>query len=180
MKVSSLMMVRPVTVRPDTGVRTALRLLATHAITTMPVVDPRGRILGVVGEADLLGAGRESAVVEQVMRRTTVLVHPETDLDDVTRTLDAAGVKSLPVVDSADQVVGMVSRSDIVRMLARDDEVLQQDVTDALRAAGLHGWQVAVNNGTVDLCGAADGGTDGVRAGRVAEQVLGVAEVLIR
>ncbi len=180
MKVSSVMTAPPVTVRPGTTVRTALRLLATHAITTMPVVDDKGRILGVVGEADLVALGQGRDVVDHAMRRTTELVYPETDLLEVIRTLKASGVKSMPVVDAADQVVGMVSRSDIVRLLARDDGVLQQEIIDALCAIGLRGWQVVVHNGTVDLCGPAGEGSESDLARRTAEQVLGVSDVQVR
>src|SRR5215216_6539583 len=156
MKVSQVMSATPVTVHPETTVRAALRLLAEHAITTMPVVDSAGRILGVVGESDLLDADRLEAVVGPVIRRTSVVVNPETDLLEASYALKSAHLKSLPVVDAADQVVGMVSRSDV------------------MCAARLHGWQVAVHNGIVDLRVPADGASDVGVARRAAEQTLGV------
>lgn len=174
-KVHQVMSHNPVTVRPGTPVRTALRLLATHRITEMPVVDRRGRILGVVGEVDLMES-RPHTDIDQAMRRTTVLAHPETDLYEVSHILRNTRVKSLPVVDAADQVVGMVSRSDIVRMLARDDDLLQQEIVDALDAAGLRGWRVEVHNAVVDLVPPTDG-EDGSLACRTAENTLGVAMV---
>jgi CBS-domain-containing membrane protein len=180
MKVSKVMNTAPVTVHPSTTVHTALALLAGNGITTMPVVDSRGRILGVVGEADLLDTDRKKGVVGDVMCHHTVLVHPETDLTDAVKALTSAHVKSLPVVDAADQVVGMVSRSDIIRLLARGDSILQQDIIDAMCAAGLHGWQVAVHHGTVDLCAPRSEASDSDLAGHTAEQVLGVTDVQIR
>lgn len=174
MKVSQVMSGAPVTVQSGTAVRTALRLLAKHAITTMPVVDSAGRILGVVGEGDLLAAEHQHGIVDDVMRRSLVVVaHPETDLAEVNRALEAEHVRSLPVVDAADQVVGMVSRSDVVRAFARDDGLLQQDIVDAMAAAGLRGWQVAVHNGIVDLRAPAEA-SDAAVARRAAEQVVGV------
>lgn len=177
MKVSQVMTPHPVTVSPGTAVRTARRLLAAHGITTLPVVDAQGRILGVVGEADLLDSGLKPDIVDHLMRRTTVLVHPETDLTEVSRILGRMRVKSLPVVDDADQVVGMVSRSDILRVLARDDDVLRQEVVDALCAAGLSEWRVAVHNGVADLTAPAGDQSGGLLARSTAAGTLGIDTV---
>lgn len=156
MKVAQVMNARPVTVHADTSVVAALRRLAVHAITMLPVVDRQGRITGVVAEGDLLQGEARAEHVSDVMRHLTALVHPETDVRDADRLLRDCGVKSLPVVDAADQVVGVVSRSDIVRLLARDDAQLQQEIVDALCRAGVRGWRVEVHNGVVDLCGPKD------------------------
>lgn len=180
MKVYRVMTGDPVTVQRSTPVRTAMRLLSAHAITTLPVVDEHGRIVGVVGEFDLLDAKRHHEVVEHVMHRNTVLVHPETELIEVSRILRATRLKSMPVVDAADQVVGMVSRSDIIKMLARDDGLLRQDIADALCAAGLHGWQVDVHNGVADLVGPPGDEHNEALARRTAEETLGVDAVRTR
>lgn len=177
MKVSKVMSTRPVTVQRRAPVREALRLLAEHQVTTLPVVDARRRIVGVVGEADLLDCGAQDASVDQVMRHATVLAHPETDVDEVRRVLRSMRVKSLPVVDASDQVVGMVSRSDIVRMMARDDELLSEDIADGLSDAGLRGWRVDVHDGVADLTGP-DGGDESL-ARRTAQDTLGVRAVRI-
>ena len=178
MKVRQVMSNRPVTVHADTGVGAALRRLASHRITMMPVVDRLGRILGVVAEGDLLGRDLETERVGDAMRRTTFLVHPETDVAEVNRVLHETGVKSLPVVDAADQVVGMVSRSDIVRMLARDDAELQEEIVDALCRGGVPGWRVEVHNGVVDLTGPAGEPPD--RALDAARATLGIRAVRVR
>lgn len=165
----------PVTIRADATVGHALRALAQHGITMLPVVDGAHRVIGVVSEADLIlgrvqpdplvAAGapparpqaprnrtRPSDLVEDVMSRPPVSVHPDTDLVEVERVFARTGLKSLPVLE-AEQVVGVVSRSDLVRALTRDDETLQQDITDTLTAAGLRGYRVVVRNGVVQLTG---------------------------
>lgn len=177
MKVEQVMSRQPVTVHEDTPVRTALRDLARHAVTMLPVVDERGRIVGVVAEGDLLGLAGGSATVTDAMRRTTVLVHPGTDLVEALSVLRRTGVKSLPVVDDADQVVGVVSRSDVVRTAARDDALLQQEIVDTLCRARLRGWRVQVHDGVVDLTG--EQGESPERAGRLAGDALGVRAVRI-
>jgi CBS domain-containing protein len=178
MKVNQVMNSRPVTVHTGTSVGAALRQLAAHAITMMPVVDDHGRILGVVAEGDLLERDVEHDSVSRVMRTgATVLVHPDTPINEAGIILHRTGLKSLPVVDAADQVVGVVSRSDIVRMLAREDDVLQEEIVDALCVAGVRDWRVQVHNGIADLTGPPDAspgpalevarGTLGVRVVRV-------------
>jgi CBS domain-containing protein len=201
MRVDEIMSTRPVTVRTTTSVRTALRLLSEHLVTTLPVVDERSRILGVVSEVDLLrgrvppdpayAVGDDPSASHPALARTvgdllgrrTVLVHPETDVVEAGRVVGATLLKSLPVVDAADRVVGMVSRSDIVRALARDDDVLQQEIADAMARAGLGGWHVEVRNGVARLWATRPVG-DGARdrrdtAARIAEATPGIARVSV-
>src|SRR5690606_32033492 len=45
------------TIDPDAPADDALRILGTHAITALPVVDDRGRLVGIVSEGDLLAGG---------------------------------------------------------------------------------------------------------------------------
>lgn len=125
--VRDLMTASPITVRPGEPLRAAADLLAAHGVTALPVVDERGRVVGVLSEADLLGPGSGSGpgpgdlagTVGEAMSSVVVLVHPETDVAALRRVLVDRLVKSLPVVDAADQVVGVVSRSDVVRAMVR-------------------------------------------------------------
>lgn len=170
MRVQDIMSRRPVTVGLDTTAAAALRLLGSHHVTALPVVDRSTRIVGIVSEADLIpgrvpadpvlggahdappvrGRGPEASVAD-VMSRLIVVVHPETDLAETAHVFQEHGYKSLPVVDAADQVVGMVSRSDVVRALTRDDDTLAQDMADRLAGAGLPGFRVTVRHGVVQL-----------------------------
>ena len=54
MLVREVMTTSPVTVTPEASTKDALRLLDRHSITSMPVVDPDGVVIGVVSEADLV------------------------------------------------------------------------------------------------------------------------------
>jgi len=192
MRVSEVMSRDPVTVQAGSSVRRALRLLAAHGVTSLPVVDEKDRILGLVSEVDLLRGRLQAApgftstppvpsdadpshvAVGDVMTHCTVLVHPETDLTQVVRIVEGSQYKSFPVVDAADRVVGMVSRSDIVQVLAREDDVLQQDVVDALSTAGLSGYRVLVRNGTAELTRPTGVPADDQRARALAEATPGI------
>lgn len=184
MKVEQVMAANPVTVRPDTSAASALRRLAQRQVTMLPVVDARDRIVGVVAEGDLLGRAPAVERVGDVMRHLTALVHPETDVATAGRLLVESGVKSLPVVDASDRVVGVVSRSDLVRLHAREDAELQQEIVDALCRAGIRGWRVQVHNGVVDLTAPreTDGGecADAVLVADLARVTIGVRAVEVR
>lgn len=169
MRVKDIMNNRPVTVSVGATVGVAARLLAHHGITALPVLDPRARLIGVLSEVDLLDdRARPDAPVRDVMSTQLIVVHPETDLVELKRIFTTTVAKSVPVVDASDQVVGVVSRSDVVRALGRSDEELAEDVVDALVRAGIPKCRVQVHNGIVELT--ADDG--------LARATLGVAAAI--
>jgi len=151
--VKDIMNARPVTVRTDQPIGAAARALARHAVTALPVVDENARIVGVISEADILARACLTDAVGDAMSRVVALVHPETDVVELRNVLTRTTVKSLPVVDAADHVVGVVSRSDVVRAFAHDDEELEEDVADVLARARVSGCRVRVRNGIVHLTG---------------------------
>lgn len=150
-RVEDIMNRRPVTVGVDTTIAAAVRQLARHHVTSLPVVDHRDRAVGVVSEADLLGPVADGRVVGDVMTSRIVGVTPDTALDELGRILSAHLLKSLPVMDASGRVVGVVSRSDVVEVWGRDDEQLEDDVVDALVAAGFPRCRVHSRNGVVAL-----------------------------
>ena len=152
MLIRDVMTAPAVTVSPRMSVKEALRLLDEHRVTSLPVVDGDGHILGIVSEADLLrdrvpldvrvqilarGAVQEPPNhVEEVMSTHPMTVSTDADLRDAVELMTSTAVKSIPVVDRG-RVVGVVSRSDVVHLLARSDEGIRDEVEDLLRSAGL-------------------------------------------
>ena len=195
MLVREVMTPYPVTVHPGTETKTALRLLDEHAVTSMAVVDEDSRIVGVVGEADLvrealppdprahmIPPAREPRparphTVGEVMNRHPVAVHGDTDLSDAVELMTSTAVKSLPVVDARRRVVGMVSRRDVVHLLARDDERIERQVDELYREAGVD-WLVRVDDGTVTVDGPDDRSSRAI-AISLASTVAGVTDVRI-
>ena len=196
MLVRELMTTCAVTVPPSLALKAALRLLAEHDITSMPVVSPQGKIVGVVSEADLIRdlvsadprlheipidtEPLHSAVVADVMTPHAVTVTPNTDLRTAVDLMTSTSVKSLPVVDSHDKVVGVLSRRDVVQVYARADQALERDVQVMLASGGLTDWLCDVHDGVAEVRGSADprtarlaralaGAVPGVVAVRMAE-----------
>ncbi|MCD4524978.1 HPP family protein [Nocardioides sp. cx-173] len=195
MLVQDVMTPEPVTVRIDSTVKGALILLADHGVTSLPVVDAAGRIRGVVSEADLI---REAVARDPRLRETplprdrtdapdsvadvytphAVSVRGRDDLADAVELMTSTSVKSLPVVDADDRVVGIVSRSDVVRLLARADSAIGAEVADLLRSLGHDSWLVEVQDGVVELSGPR-GHSEAAIARVTAGSVGGVIEVRV-
>ena len=192
MLVFEVMTKDPVTVRPGTSVKDALALLADNHVTALPVATSDGKIRGVVSEADLIREllprdpraheippvddRRRAAVVEDVMSPHPVTVNPETDLAESVELLTSTTVKSVPVVDRQGYLKGVLSRSDIVRLLARADADIQREVDDLLRSTGLKHWLVDVHDGAVELLGP-ENSDDTLVARLLAATVPGVLDV---
>lgn len=192
MLVREVMTTEPITVRVETSVREALGLLDQHSITSLPVVADDSVVVGVLSEADLL-VGRllhddRSSILPRtaetrgtadsvgaVMSRRPVTVTEGTDLADVARIMSSTGFKSMPVVDSSGRLVGVVSRRDIVRTLARSDADIEHDLTDLFRTLDVD-WMARVHDGRVRISGATDDKARSL-AHAVASTVAGVLHV---
>src|SRR4051812_30172872 len=90
-------------------------LLARYKITAVPIVDGDGTVLGLVSEYDLMA--RQGATAADVMSAGVIAVNPETEVDDVRFLLVERRIRRVPVMDG-NRMVGIVSRSDIVRLMA--------------------------------------------------------------
>jgi CBS domain-containing protein len=106
----------PVTFSPDTSVHAAAQSLAEHRISGAPVVDTDGSIVGIVSEYDLIA--RTGAAVRDVMTRGVISVPDTAPLDRVRALLVTQRLKRVPVVNNKSQLVGLISRADLVRELA--------------------------------------------------------------
>jgi signal-transduction protein with cAMP-binding, CBS, and nucleotidyltransferase domain len=107
--------------------------------------------------------------VDEVMTPEVYTVDEDTDLGIVAQRMLEANVKRFPVL-RGDRVVGIVSRHDLVRVIARTDEEVEAGVQKALTEEGMRltSLGVRVRDGVVELTG------DGDR------QTLRLAEILAR
>jgi CBS domain-containing protein len=97
-EVSEVMAKELVTVDPDLTLAEAARLLVSRKIGCLPVVDPEGRLLGLVTETDLLSAAylddvEEDAAIEVKVRKD-LPAWIETELDDLRRVRDEVRVQA--------------------------------------------------------------------------------------
>jgi len=113
--VSQILTQDVVTVSPDMAVENAARMLFTQSISGMPVVDADGRLVGVVTEFDIIA--KEGRTVGEIMTSDVVTVSEDTDAETVAQILISRRVRRVPVVRDG-IVIGIVSRSDLVRLFA--------------------------------------------------------------
>lgn len=134
----------------DTPVRDIAQLLLQNHISAVPILDKSGAPIGIVSEGDLVGrdeterdARREwwlallaegealapdflsglhhpERVASDIMSRPVIAVAEDTDTREVARLLAAHRIKRVPVVRDG-RVVGIVSRENLLRMLASED-----------------------------------------------------------
>ncbi len=144
MKAADVMTRSVITARPESTVAEAARLMLQHRISGLPVVDDRGRVIGIITEGDLLrrtetgtwfryppwwwphiGSGRlaqdyvaaNARRVGEIMTRKVASLESKSALADLVRLMTTLQVKRLPIVDN-DRLVGIVSRADLLRPLA--------------------------------------------------------------
>jgi CBS domain-containing protein len=181
-----------VSVTADTRVKRAAALLATGGYTALPVVDENERLVGIVSEADVVrgrfprdprsritathepGTPTAAAMVGEVMSTDVLSVHTTTDVVDLVAVMLEHGVRSIPVVDGA-RAVGIVTRRDLVRAFARDDEAIAAAVRHRLTSyGGSDRWTVEVTDGEVSIRDEFDDPTDRHVAEVLAQSVPGV------
>jgi CBS domain-containing protein len=143
MRVGNFMSKRVVTVRPDSPVSEAARLMLESDISGLPVIGADGDLVGIITEHDLLrrqanGPGSQpphwlqlmiegtkisdesarfhEARVEQVMTRDPLTVTEDTPIAEACRLIEERSIKRLPVVRDG-RLVGVISRADLIRAL---------------------------------------------------------------
>ncbi|MFF4161241.1 CBS domain-containing protein [Streptomyces sp. NPDC001678] len=168
--------------RPGTSVRDLARLLDRRRISGVPVVDRDDKVVGVVSRKDLSARVAERA--SGLMSTPAVTVHPEKRVPDAARVMERHRVNRLPVVDEEDRLIGIVTRSDLLRVFMRTDEEIHAEITDELlpRLIGPAAGAVAVSvgDGVVTLTGRVPDGDVVPALIREAWQVDGVVGVVNR
>jgi IMP dehydrogenase len=102
------------TVSPDDTVRDVTeRIVESDSHDGYPVCEAR-RVEGFVSARDLLNAD-DDARIFTVMTEDIIVAHPDMEVTDAARVILRSGIQKLPVVDDANNLVGIISNSDVVR-----------------------------------------------------------------
>ncbi|KDN21530.1 CBS domain-containing protein [Amycolatopsis rifamycinica] len=189
MRARDLMTAPVITVHPWTSAKEAAELLSMHGFTALPVVDDDDRLIGIVTEADLIRgripvdprhshehreATSAGKTVGDLMTSPATAMDTGTDVADLCQALVDARIRAMPIVDGA-AVVGIVTRRDVVRMLARQDVEIARDVKHRLEIyGGSARWKIDVRDGCVHITDQFDDETDRHVARLLALAVPGV------
>lgn len=201
--VADLMTTEVLSVDETAGFKQMVQLIEQHRISALPVVDAQRRLIGVVSEADLLlkedeVALREHHVFESPRRRqerekasgTTarelmsspaVTIGSEESIRNAAKLMHDRGIKRLPVVDGEGRLVGLISRSEVLRVFLRSDDEIRREIVndviqrilllDALRLV------ISVADGLVTATGEVDRKSDAHILTRLSAGVPGVVAV---
>ena len=148
--VADVMSRDPITVKPQTSIKEAIKILVEHHISGLPVVDDAGKAVGVISETDLLWqeAGVEPPLyimfldsviflenparheqelhkalgqtVGEVMSSDAVTVKPDQPLQKAAKLMQEKSIRRLAVTDDDDKVIGILTAGDIVRAMATE------------------------------------------------------------
>jgi CBS domain-containing protein len=191
MRAHQIMTRQVITVGPETSIVDAADTMLQYHISGLPVVNTAGKLTGIISEGDfirraeigtqrkrgrwlriLVGKGQTASEyvrerglkVKEIMTPDPVTIAEDTSLEDIVRIIERHNVKRLPVVHG-DQLVGIVTRTDLLRAVATlardipdptaDDDHIRSAIIAAIR--GTH-WSpsrfnVIVRNGIVHLSG---------------------------
>lgn len=120
MLVAQRMTTPVVTISPGDGLDTARGLLLQHNFRHLPVTEGR-RLVGMVAESDLRiaeavsGAGR--AVVGDAMTTNLITAAPDTTIEQAAMLMVDNKISALPVVSAEDEVIGILTATDILNVL---------------------------------------------------------------
>jgi tRNA nucleotidyltransferase (CCA-adding enzyme) len=118
-RVSDVMSSPVMAVEPNLAIDDAYRLMIRYGHAALPVVNERG-ISGIITRKDLDKAelhGLGNVPVSDFMTEGAVTVSPEASVSEAHRMMVLYNIGRLPVVDAAGTLVGIVTRTDMLRAL---------------------------------------------------------------
>jgi CBS domain-containing protein len=204
MKVRDIMTTDPVKVTGNTHLKEAARLMVRHRVSGLPVVDEAGKLIGILSEGDFIRreAGRDrpqgvslldavfgegelqpvgAETVVEIMTRSVVTITPEATVGEAARVMGRRSVKRLPVVDLEGELIGIVSRSDIVGAFTKPDDVIEdevrEDVIRRLLFLDPELVRVSADDGVVTLEGELENRTEAHLLEELSRRIAGVVRV---
>jgi CBS domain-containing protein len=204
MKIGELMTTDPVAVGPETPLKDVAAILLERRISGVPVIGERLEVLGVVSEADIIAKaagpdtegprivswllGDRHVDAQRITARTAaeamgspaITVGVADTVAEAARLMTERGIKRLPVVDAEGTLIGIVTRTDLVRAFTRSDDEIEREIRELLLETlwldepELH---IDVKRGEVSLTGKVQRRSDAELLVRLGRRVPGVVDV---
>lgn len=128
------MISNPVSIKKGKTVGDALALMAEYKIGGIPVVDDANHLVGIVTNRDLRFQRKMDLPVDEVMTKNNlVTTNQSTNLDAASEILQQYKIEKLPVVDSENKLIGLITYKDITK--AKDKPFACKDTNGRLRVA---------------------------------------------
>ena len=127
-----LMTPNPITISPDSDIRDAARLLVTHRIRRLPVVE-NNKLAGLISVADLIHATAQLKIRDEIKDHyisQTFALWEDTPLPLVGRIMEISGVDAIPILDAESRLQGIISERDLIRNSSIEDSVGVSDFSN--------------------------------------------------
>jgi CBS domain-containing protein len=115
-------------IRDEATVHEAAQYLRDRQVRSVGVLDAAGRLVGVVSQSDIsdkVAAENKCPAwmrVREIMSTGLVSVTPDRSLDECLRLMEQNGIYHLLVVNLSDEFLGMLSVSDLLKVIASDEK----------------------------------------------------------
>jgi len=204
MKVRDIMTTSTISVRGDTLLKEAARIMVRNHVSGLPVIDGDGRLVGIVTEGDFLrqevsrdrpyrlslldalfgDSPPETPIAEtvaEVMTDKVVTITPEASIGEAARLMANRSIKRLPVVGDDGMLEGIISRADIVNAFTKPDDIIEdeirEDIIRRLLFLDPESIEVTVSDGVVHLAGELENRTEVNLLEELARRIAGVVKV---
>ncbi len=121
LRVSDAMVPRVITCKPDETIADAARKMAENDVGSVVVVDDKGLIIGILTEGDIVrrvvakDLDPSRTLVKHVMTPNPITIYEDAPLSAAADLMSRKRIGHLPVVDKENKLVGIITRSDIIR-----------------------------------------------------------------
>lgn len=168
------MISNPVSIKRGKTVEDALKIMAEYRIGGIPVVDDENYLVGIVTNRDLRFQRDLGLLIDEVMTTENLITtNQSTDLEAATDILQNYKIEKLPVVDSNNKLIGLITYKDITK--AKNKPNACKDKQGRLRVAA----GVGVTGDTFDRIHAlVDAGVDAIVIDTAHGDSKGVIKVL--
>jgi len=136
-----------ITIAPDSSIRVLAAIFTENNISGVPVVDEQGSVIGIVTESDLIFHNKRlkvpsvitildsfffldspekmekelkkigAATVADICTSPPVTITDDTPLDEIATLMSDKHIHTLPVIDGAGEMIGIVGKKDIIRTI---------------------------------------------------------------
>jgi len=157
MKARDIMVAPVITASSNASVKSVAETFVRHRISAVPVVDEKGKLIGIISEGDLLHRAEAATEkqrpwwlrafigpdalaneyvkaharkVSDVMTRQVFTASPETPLHEIAALLEKHSIKRVPIVENG-RLVGIVSRANLVQAVASAGKTLEIPLSDS-------------------------------------------------
>jgi CBS domain-containing protein len=131
-QIGLLMTSDPVTITPEADLRDAARLMITHHIRRLPVVEEK-ILIGLLSIADLINAIAQMKIKDEIKdynSRPAFALWEETPLSLVGRVMEISHLDAIPILDDEGRLSGIISERDLIRHSSIEDSVETSDFSN--------------------------------------------------